>query len=338
MADDSRLIASGTERPIPPISSPPYDAPGYSSSVATVDLGNQNGMDAFVSTDPQLFKLKIFDLNIKGAPSKWRRPHRFGQIKELIKSSGADVVTLQETFPARLVRKLFTREQLYQAYQEVKKDPGQSVWGSGLTTLTKEQVKRKFFSFSEKQGWELLANKGVLLTELENSDGVKTHIYNVHLQSSYSKIDSPSSCHVRLKQLRELLFWIQENSPPEITVLVVGDFNFIHGKEEYENLMDPHSGLYQTLDPAQFKWIDVMKSLLPNNPLSTFDWNKPQKARRLDYLFLRLGTGWQWNSGQSEVELIDTQQSDHKAVQFSLALDPPPILLQAEEKVIASLH
>ena len=357
MGEKTPLTLPITE-PTPPIPLPPHDATSYVSpshnspiadDQATAEFRGGQGInsplgDHFVRTAPPRTPLDIFNLNVMGAPSKWRRPQRFREIAaEFIKGSGADVVTLQETFPKGLARELFTHPfgRKYTAYQEESKPtPGKPpLFSSGLTTLLSDAVLEwKFFPFRKRTGWEIFANKGVLFTRVRRLDGSEIDVYNLHCQSSYQlKKDQKQFRTVRMEQLKDLIQWIADNSPPERTVLVIGDFNFVEGSEEYNAFMDTNSRLYQGMsDKDQFDFIDVMRTVDPTTPLHTFDWDKPHRSRRLDYLFLRLGTGWEWDPTQSQVELVDTHNSDHKAVSLSLALVPPYSPLPEESDSIAA--
>jgi endonuclease/exonuclease/phosphatase family metal-dependent hydrolase len=88
-----------------------------------------------------------------------------------------------------------------------------------------------FFPFSDASFSDSLVSKGALKTTIELADGVRTNLWNVHLQAG-------DADGVRSRQVSQLLSWVQHAEDGQVADLVGGDFNCTADSAEYKRLAE----------------------------------------------------------------------------------------------------
>lgn len=181
--------------------------------------------------------------------------------------------------------------------------------GSGLFNLTRYKiVKSGFVQFSDCDGVDCLAAKGVLFVRVEMPSGIHIDIFNTHLQAGWEKADSR---HKQLMQLSDYINFHDRGNP----TVVMGDFNVVHASEEFKNVGVAMNG-----------FIDIWAKTHPYEPGYTSDsnrnpWVNPRDPSRIDYIFIRDGINYKW-----------------KINQVNLAFDQPLSAKGSKKQMIASDH
>lgn len=255
------------------------------------------------------FSFKILTYNIFGSlylPSTQRRMAEIGQLLvKMAEEQGIEVICLQETFFSSWREKHLIQPWLkkFPAHASTSKQ-GLYLLDSGLTTLSKYPIiKSDFLGFSCAKGIDSFANKGVLLTRVQMSDGTEVDIYNTHTQASYvsQKIKSP----VRISQVKQILEFVKKHSDSKSHVLLLGDLNLTEDNEEYAILLEEGG------------FTDVMRTLHPNrdlHPMPTIKKSHPSKEKKIDHVFIKPGENSDWGVQKSDVKILDLGLSDHRAV------------------------
>lgn len=255
------------------------------------------------------FSFKILTYNIFGSlylPSTRRRMAEIGRLLvKMAEEHGIDVICLQETFFSSWRDKHLIRPWLekFSSHASTSKQ-GLYLLDSGLSTLSKSQIiKSEFLGFSRAKGVDGLANKGVLLTRVQLSDGTEVDVYNTHTQASYLSQKAKSS--VRISQVQEILTFVQKHSDKNNPVFLLGDLNLTEDNEEYGILL------------TEGGFTDVMRTLYPNrdsHPMTTLKKSHPAKEKKIDHLFIKFGENSVWGVQKSDVKILDLNLSDHRAV------------------------
>jgi endonuclease/exonuclease/phosphatase family metal-dependent hydrolase len=156
--------------------------------------------------------------NVQGRPVLDGTRRKFPLISPLL--NRFDLVGLQECFQHH--------ELLWeQATHATKLHHGRlkAPWkpvGSGLSTLARFPMldMRAEFFHSTAELQNRLASKGMLLVRLDVGGRV-LDLYNAHLDAG----SSPEAQHSRRAQAAQLASFVRAHSPPQHSVIVVGDFN-----------------------------------------------------------------------------------------------------------------
>ncbi len=216
-------------------------------------------------------------MNIHGLPTESGMRKKMPAIEDLIEG---DVATFQEVFHVRARHELHDVEghpYVFMPNMHVK------LFGSGLATVSEHPiVKTKFMPYGRAANWDFFVSKGVQLTQIQHPQLGVVDIYNTHLQASYR--NSKQHARVRMRQLAQLVRFIQKHSMPGHTIILCGDFN-----------MHPESPEYAYLTRALPGAVDILSQLHPPSGPVTFvgdpasHWysggGTPQ-AQRLDYVFV----------------------------------------------------
>ena len=137
-------------------------------------------------------------------------------------------------------------------------------------------------------GWDRLARKGALYTQLSVWPGVSVDLMTVHLQAGHSA----GAIAARRAQLADLKDFIASVAAPERPFIVCGDFNI-------DGLVSAREGAeYRSLTTA----LPGFEDLGAAADLSTFDphpqgnalaraFDPDGRAQRIDYIFFRPGRG-----------------------------------------------
>jgi len=160
----------------------------------------------------------VMTYNVQARPVLDDTAWKFSAISPLLNLS--DIVGVQECFKdhALLWKRATHRTKFHHG---LLKTPWRVV-GSGLSTLARFpllDLETEFFdSASELQN--RLASKAMVLTRLDVG-GMTLDVYNAHFDAG-SSLGAQQS---RGRQGRQLAEFVRRNSPPEHSLIVVGDFN-----------------------------------------------------------------------------------------------------------------
>jgi endonuclease/exonuclease/phosphatase family metal-dependent hydrolase len=145
---------------------------------------------------------------------------RVSEIGNYLKTSGADVLVLQEVFHSKARRAL--RSQLKNTYPfQTKKGPVSWLGiPSGVVIFSKMPiVKEKVISFSFSKGADRLAKKGAILVTFEKN-GQEISILGTHLQAG-SDLSRKKIRNAQINQLSDVVNDIDSNK----ILIYAGDFN-----------------------------------------------------------------------------------------------------------------
>jgi endonuclease/exonuclease/phosphatase family metal-dependent hydrolase len=160
--------------------------------------------------------------------------------------------------------------------------------GSGLgigarSPLTKTMM-RAFPS--SRVGWDRLARKGALYTQLSFQAGVDVDLITVHLQAGRD----PLAAAVRAVQLCELETFIDEMGSPDRPFIVCGDFNIdgltrARDGAPYQQLVTALNGFVDLGAVADLPTYDPH----PQGNALAYALDPEATAQRIDYIFFRPG-------------------------------------------------
>ncbi|MCA9506830.1 MAG: endonuclease/exonuclease/phosphatase family protein [Myxococcales bacterium] len=105
---------------------------------------------------------------------------------------------------------------------------------SGLAVFSKFPIVSSKYTFYEaianclptQCAGDMLASKGVIMTRL-NIDGAIIDVYNTHMHAGDKIVEHEA----RLKQIKQLINFINDNSSPDSSVILMGDFNMSPKRE-----------------------------------------------------------------------------------------------------------
>jgi endonuclease/exonuclease/phosphatase family metal-dependent hydrolase len=196
------------------------------AALCALALNLRDGRDVVERTGPSALpapidgevEFTVATYNVQGRPVLDRTGRKFPLISPLL--NGFDIVGIQECFQDHelLWDSATHRTKLH--YGRLKAP--WKVVGPGLTTLARfPMLERKtafFHSASEAQN--RLASKGMLMVRLDVG-GKVVDLYNAHFDAG----SSAGAQRSRREQGAQLAEFVLAHSPPEHSVIVVGDFN-----------------------------------------------------------------------------------------------------------------
>lgn len=237
-------------------------------------------------------ELRLLTYNIFGGPCDDKRSaDNFEQLvrrlRRLKDNYGFDVVALQEVHRDQadeIAKRLRLEYKHY--YRTITCDNG-SRGNAILSRYPIETTRRKSFNFQEDEGGG----------ERRNVVGVSirvrrrlVYIYTTHLTSKGRASNQPNV--VRALQAGECVDFIDEALPPGDRAVIMGDFN-----AERRPAIDFSSNTYEVMtNKFRDAWAIWARGhgININDPdgFTNPTWNfKPPPAKRIDYIFLRKGSG-----------------------------------------------
>lgn len=137
-------------------------------------------------------------------------------------------------------------------------------------------------------GWDRLARKGALYTQLSFAEGISVDLVTVHLQAGY---DARAEA-VRAAQLADLKALVEQVGARERPFIVCGDFNIDglahrRGLAEYCSLRSALDGFVDLGADTDLPTFDPHPE---GNPLA-YAMEPDALAQRVDYIFCRPGSG-----------------------------------------------
>ncbi len=164
---------------------------------------------------------------------------RMKLIVEKIRADDFDVVALQEVFDGDQQAQLSNASDLRDYV--VIPGPSQAIRleDSGLSFVVRRSLvgdqgaaAAHNETFADCAGVDCLAGKGFTVTTLSLGEGRRLHIVNTHLQASYGDLDS-SGARTRLRQLEQIMRYLDRPAFAPHPVLLLGDVNVAAGDAEY---------------------------------------------------------------------------------------------------------
>lgn len=220
--------------------------------------------------------MRILSWNIACLPREinlFKNPRKsITQILDKIFSFNPDIVKLQEVFDFK-IQDYLLNELIASGYNNHVSIDDKNNWMSknGLLTSTKYPViKKKEYTFKNYTSVENFINKGILTTEIYNSDFDKNiFCHNTHIQSD-SMIGIYKKCReYRNLQYNETLEYFKNNDFNDNQIHILsGDLN-----EDYNN-----DNLVNLIDDLTFK------TYYNNEKIITF----PYDDRQLDYIITNI--------------------------------------------------
>jgi endonuclease/exonuclease/phosphatase family metal-dependent hydrolase len=227
-----------------------------------------------------------------------RRAHcaeRFQHDHVVSTCAAADILCLQELL-SRDAQQFFDRLPLgrltshFRDHNRIAFGPPITVRGSGLgigarSPLTKTLV-RPFTGATA--GWDRLARKGALYTQLAFRPDLVIDLITVHLQAG----PSARAATIRAAQLADLKAFVDAVGAPGRPFIICGDFNidglaYARANSEYRSLrhaLDHFEDLGAAADLATF-------DPHPRGNALAHEFEPDGLARRIDYIFLRPARG-----------------------------------------------
>jgi endonuclease/exonuclease/phosphatase family metal-dependent hydrolase len=209
--------------------------------------------------------------------------------------AAADILCLQELM-SRDAQQFFDRLPLgrftsqFRDHNRIAFGPPITVRGSGLgigarSPLTKTLV-RAFTGATA--GWDRLARKGALYTQLAFRPDLVIDVITVHLQAG----PSTRAATIRAAQLADLKAFVDAVGAPGRPFIICGDFNidglaYARANSEYRSLrraLDHFEDLGAAADLATF-------DPHPHGNALAHEFEPNGLARRIDYIFLRPARG-----------------------------------------------
>lgn len=263
---------------------------------------------------PVSHRVRLLTFNTMGAPLKPNRRARFHRIGELMIRYGrehhVDVITLQETFDHALRDELLIGpwKNFFSFFAHSHEKDGR--YGcAGLTTLSRHTIMQsEFCAFKDGTGVDYFVNKGVLHTRVHVHGHLEVDVYNTHPQASY--ISQRRRSAVRIRQIGCLLNFAAATNDGVRPIVLTGDLNIEEYNEEYKLI-------------TEAGYVDVMRALHPDalmRPMKTLRKSDVHKERKLDHVFLRIGSKYDWIKEDSQTDIHDFGLSDHRAVLTEIAL------------------
>lgn len=272
-------------------------------------------------------EFSVCTYNIQARPVLDDARHKFKYISPLMNQF--DIVGFQECFKEH--RLLWSQAaHPVKVYHATLKTPFRVV-NSGLSSIARfplRDVKAiNFDAVGEFQN--VLASKGVLMIALDIA-GMPLDFYNTHMEAG----GSPEALVARHGQAAELIAFVKANSPPEHSVIFVGDFNMRlrerPGRTMNDYDLEEAKILQRIIDECAF----LSASAIINGEIGS----------EIDHIFFRPGRGhrltalsWQKDAPQ----FYDPEKrplSDHDPVfsrfrlerETAAATAPPPAATPAE--------
>jgi len=200
-------------------------------------------------SDQSFIELKLLSYNIFIRPPPINtgndyKTARLKLFKEHLKKY--DIINFQEMFGTfsnrrkKLINTAHKKGLLFANYGPKPRVLSTFVIDSGLLSLSKYKIVRQdFMYFTDKNGVDGFAQKGLLYSKIELPGGKHLHLFNTHLQATYAtNYDLPNKSNyvARLNQitkLREMIYsMISKHNPAfelykpfEEVILFGGDFN-----------------------------------------------------------------------------------------------------------------
>ncbi len=185
-------------------------------------------------------EISVFAYNVQARPWFDDSDHKFPFIAPRL--NHYDIVAVQECFKDHALLWEGT-EHPVRVYHGGLRHPAKLV-GSGLSTLARFPLEHeRTFHYSRGGNFEnRIASKGILLTRLR-IHGRPLDVYNTHMVAA----KTPSSMEARRGQARELIDFVNANTPADDALLLLGDFNMRHSRGDGQ-----HPEIVAGTVPARF--------------------------------------------------------------------------------------
>lgn len=300
----------------------------YADSDADADVSAVEGDSARLPA-----RLNVLTYNIAALPGGLLQDvERLARIGVKFPLMGPDVVGFQETFHRKTSSLAIDPRYPFFSWGP---DGGSGRVNSGLLALSRYRMLRTAeLEYSSCFGMDCFSRKGALLTSVEVPAGEpgrpaqQVDVYHTHLNSAGDET-------VRLKQLRQLHRMIRAHSPPEVPVVLMGDFNFVPGSWEYrfvQEQMEMRDAYADLRDRNQWSdpelWNGFTFDYRRNSRLMDTFRARYRDSARIDFVWLR---GARCANGVAPIEarsarlafadrdpVVDGHLSDHFGLQMDL--------------------
>ena len=217
-------------------------------------------------------------------------PARFSHHSVIAECASPDVMCIQELL-SRDAEMFFDKlgghglSSCFRDHNRAQWSPA-TMRGSGLGIASRRTLeKTSVTKFAPPSvGWDRLARKGALYTQITLENAVDLDILNVHLQAGYDA----AAIAVRRRQLISVRTLIAQVGARERPFIVCGDFNVdgleaARGSDEYRRLVDALAG-FEDLGAASD--LPTFHPHLEGNTLA-LRYEPEGSTQRLDYVFFR---------------------------------------------------
>lgn len=255
--------------------------------------------------------LSVLSYNVWGLPSLLgtKRKERFERLGATL--NAYDVVALQEAYSDDI-------EILKQSSgfpHHFRLDNGSLLkTNSGLYILSKYPIsKTASTTFNSCAGANCLANKGILMVQVEHPKIGPVDVYTTH----YQEDDTAKAKQIRINENNRVLQEFILRNASKHPVIITGDFSSIPEQTEYADLMKrmPLTDIFSKLNPDNPGY-----TLTPDNPMTGGEGT----PKRIDYIFALQKTGVEVTPLESKIthqQPVDgVVLSDHYGVSAKLRI------------------
>lgn len=266
----------------------------------------------------------ICTYNVQARPWFDDAEHKFQFISPLMNNH--DIVAFQECFKQHDL--LFAKsEHPVKIYHGTFYHPFKIV-GSGLAMVANYPLvkveSKNYDALGEFQNWP--ASKGLLMGRFD-MNGLTLDVYTTHIEAG----GSPEALQAKIGQGDEIIEFVQKHSPPEHSVILLGDFNM-------RPSLNPEDKEKHKDNPRVFTFDKIMDELALKDV--DFEINGPVRDL-IDRILFREGTGHEllpltWQHDAPEYyDPAGKPLSDHEPVFAKFRISPkgnvpPPAPAQAE--------
>jgi endonuclease/exonuclease/phosphatase family metal-dependent hydrolase len=201
-----------------------------------------------------------------------------------------DLVCIQENFVPR-VRQSLTLLQQAARFEHLWFDPMEpdyedgTFMGGGLAFLSRFPLDARFTRLPRGAGPDGFARKGFAVADVRLPSGREVHVINTHLQADDPSVTLDECRAARAAQLEGLASAIDGYRASGAPLVVCGDFNVVHGTDEYAALRRRLGDeLVDLAGRAGFRTYDTEQ-----NDLARAFLDEPAGAFQLDYIWIRSG-------------------------------------------------
>ncbi len=274
-----------------------------------------NALPAAPRADDGPIEFSVTTYNVQARPWFDDARHKFKHMSPLL--SAYDICAIQECFKDHHLLWADSNHPV-KVYHSALAHPFKIV-GSGLSILGRFPLQAaEGMHFSESGDWQNVpASKGVLLARFLVND-LPLDVYTTHFLAG----KQAASMAARVSQGNELIQFVKKHSPPEHSVIVLGDFNMRPSRGQEDKIKHQHNSRVYMFDriTAELKLQDVSDEI--NGPV----------GEEIDRILFRPGSDCElralhWQKDAPEFYDPDgAPLSDHKPViaRFSLSNTRPP--------------
>ena len=206
--------------------------------------------------------------------------------------AAADVLCVQEIF-SQEAQHFFDgvgRERFLSRFRDDNGVRFATMRGTGLGVSARGRFEKRGLDVfpGERVGWDRLARKGALYTQIVLEGGVVIDLVTAHLQAGQDE----GAVRVRAAQLRHLKSMVASVGSPDRAMIVCGDLNIdglaaARGEPEYVRLAAAFEGFEDLGAAADLPTFDPH----PERNALAHAFYPEESAQRIDYVLWRAGRG-----------------------------------------------